>query len=129
MDEAGKSASIWTHKKFEIGYNENRIVDVNLTSESKTTLQPNSKLSFTYEVVWKPSSIQFVDRFNKYLDPGFFQHKVVRLVSLSVCRAFIDLDPLVLDFQLVHDGSVPRWPCQHDSTAHAEKRLRQIRQG
>ena len=129
MDEAGKSASIWTHKKFEIGYNENRIVDVNLTSESKTTLQPNSKLSFTYEVVWKPSSIKFVDRFNKYLDPGFFQHKVGRFEPPDIRKVFFDLDPLVLNFQFVHDGSVPRWSRQHDSPPHAEKRLRQIRQG
>ena len=29
---------IWTHKKFEIGYNSNQIVDVNLTSEVKVCL-------------------------------------------------------------------------------------------
>lgn len=76
MDEPGKSAYIWTHKKFEIGYNGNRIVDVNLTSESKKHLQPNAKLEFSYEVIFKPSTIQFSKRFDKYLDPGFFQHKV-----------------------------------------------------
>ena len=76
MDESGKNAYIWTHKKFEIGYNENRIVDVNLTSESKVQLQPNTKLSFTYEVTWRSSPTPFTDRFDKYLDPGFFQHKV-----------------------------------------------------
>lgn len=26
---------LWTHKKFDIGYNGDRIVDVNLTSENK----------------------------------------------------------------------------------------------
>jgi len=76
MDEGGKSAYIWTHKKFDIGYNGNRIVDVNLTSEGKVLLRPGDKLSFTYEINWKPSTIQFVDRFDKYLDPGFFQHKI-----------------------------------------------------
>jgi transmembrane 9 superfamily protein 3 len=76
MDESGKSAYIWTHKKFEVGYNGNRIVDVNLTSESKVQIQPNIKLSFSYEVTWRPSNILFADRFDKYLDPGFFQHKV-----------------------------------------------------
>jgi hypothetical protein len=39
-------------------------------------LQPNMKLPFTYEVTWKPTSVPFSKRFDKYLDPGFFQHKV-----------------------------------------------------
>ncbi|CAF1176242.1 unnamed protein product, partial [Adineta steineri] len=76
MDESGKSAYIWTHKKFEIAYNNDRIIDVNLTSEAKTRLQPNMQLTFTYEVIWKPTNIPFVKRFDKYLDPGFFQHKI-----------------------------------------------------
>ena len=46
-----KEYYIWTHKKFEIGYNGEQIVDVNLTSESKTKLVPNSKVAFTYEVI------------------------------------------------------------------------------
>lgn len=76
MDESGKSAYIWTHKKFEIGYNDGRIIDVNLTSEAKVRLQPNSQLTFSYEVIWKPTTIPFSNRFDKYLDPGFFQHKI-----------------------------------------------------
>ena len=31
----GNSFYIWTHKKFDVGYNGNQIVDVNLTSEFK----------------------------------------------------------------------------------------------
>ena len=42
---------IWTHKKFDIGYNGKHIVDVNLTSEAKVKLQPNVQLKFTYEVL------------------------------------------------------------------------------
>ncbi|CAF4781588.1 unnamed protein product, partial [Rotaria sp. Silwood2] len=72
MDESEKSAYIWTHKKFEIGYNVNRIVDVKLTSESKVQIQPNTELTFSYEFIWKPSNIEFANRFNKYLDPEFF---------------------------------------------------------
>jgi transmembrane 9 superfamily member 3 len=41
---------MWTHKKFDIGYNQENIVDVNLTSEVKVKLEPNAKLVFTYEV-------------------------------------------------------------------------------
>lgn len=53
VGEIGESKDeyyIWTHKKFEISYNKDQIVDVSLTSESKTKLTPNSKISFTYEV-------------------------------------------------------------------------------
>lgn len=75
-DEEGKSIYIWTHKRFDIGYNGDHIVDINLTSESKVQLQVNTKLTFTYEINWKPSKIEFANRFDKYLDPGFFQHKI-----------------------------------------------------
>jgi transmembrane 9 superfamily protein 3 len=50
VGENGEEYYIWTHKKLEIGYNGNKIVDVNLTSESKVKLTPNSKITFTYEV-------------------------------------------------------------------------------
>jgi transmembrane 9 superfamily protein 3 len=31
---------------------------------------------FTYSVTWKKSSTVFEDRFNKYLDSDFFEHKI-----------------------------------------------------
>jgi len=67
---------IWTHKKFDIGYNGKHIVDVNLTSEYKVKLEMKIKIPFTYEVNWKPSPVKFEDRFDKYLDPNFFQHRI-----------------------------------------------------
>lgn len=75
-DEANNAYYIWTHKKFDIGYNEDRIVDINLTSENKVPLKLNSKIPFTYEVNWKPSEVKFEHRFDKYLDPTFFQHRI-----------------------------------------------------
>merc|ERR1712012_124513 len=72
---------MWTHKKFEIGYNTDasdrmHIVDVNLTSEARAKLEAGARIPFTYEVVWKPSDVKFADRFDKYLDPNFFQHRI-----------------------------------------------------
>lgn len=67
---------IWTHKKFELGYNADQIVEVNLTSEHKVKLTPGMELPFTYEVHWRPSSTAFSKRYDKYLDPGFFQHRI-----------------------------------------------------
>jgi transmembrane 9 superfamily protein 3 len=99
MDESGKYAYIWTHKKFEIGYNDNRIIDVNLTSESKTQIQPNAKLMFSYEIVWRPTNIKFANRFDKYLDPGFFQHKVkkkqISKINLIYLFRFIGFQYLI----------------------------------
>ena len=51
-------------------------MDVNLTSEGRTKLQLGESLEFTYEVTWKKSDIKFEDRFDKYLDPNFFQHRI-----------------------------------------------------
>ena len=39
-------------------------------------LLPEAKIPFTYEVVWTKSDVKFVDRFDKYLDPNFFQHRI-----------------------------------------------------
>lgn len=50
IGEGGDTYYIWTHKKFEIGYNGKQIVDVNLTSEVKVKLEPKIKLVFTYQV-------------------------------------------------------------------------------
>jgi len=75
-DNEASVMHLWTHKKLEIGYNGNKIVDVNLTSDGKIELKSNAKIPFTYEVVWKESNVKFVDRFDKYLDPNFFQHRI-----------------------------------------------------
>lgn len=74
--EEDKKFYIYTHKKFDIGYNGKQIVDVNVTPENKELLQVGAKIKFTYEVNWKPSTVKFKDRFDKYLDPNFFQHRI-----------------------------------------------------
>lgn len=71
-----KKYYIYAHKKFEIGYNGKRIVDVKLTTERKEELVAGAKIKVTYEVSFHPSTVEFADRFNKYLDPTFFQHRV-----------------------------------------------------
>lgn len=72
-----KKYYIFTHKNFEIGYNGNRIVDVTLRTERKELLEVGAKIKFTYEVTFTPSTVEFQNRFNKYLDPTFFQHRVI----------------------------------------------------
>uniref|UniRef100_A0A2M4A216 Transmembrane 9 superfamily member n=2 Tax=Anopheles triannulatus TaxID=58253 RepID=A0A2M4A216_9DIPT len=74
--EEEKKYYIYTHKKFDISYNGKQIVDVTLTPERKELLHVGAKIKFTYEVNWKSSSVKFEDRFDKYLDPNFFQHRI-----------------------------------------------------
>eukprot|EP00794_Sanderia_malayensis_P007043 gene7043-7834_t len=76
IGETDDELYIWTHKKFEIGTNVDKIVDVNLTSEAKVKLEPGITLAFTYQVKWKTSQQSFANRYEKYLDPGFFQHRI-----------------------------------------------------
>lgn len=49
-DENEEDYYLWTYKKLEIGFNGNRIVDVNLTSEGKVKLVPNTKIAMSYSV-------------------------------------------------------------------------------
>uniref|UniRef100_A0A158P8W4 Transmembrane 9 superfamily member n=1 Tax=Angiostrongylus cantonensis TaxID=6313 RepID=A0A158P8W4_ANGCA len=67
---------LYTFKQLDIGFNDKQVVDVNLTSGGHTDIHPGLELEFTYEVRWKQSSVLFADRFDKYLDPSFFQHRI-----------------------------------------------------
>ena len=63
-------------RKIEIAYNGNRIVDVSVTTEKKTLVAEGTTLEMSYEVTWTESSVEFKDRYDKYLDASFFKHKV-----------------------------------------------------
>ena len=43
---------IYTHKSFEIGYNNEQVIMVNLTAENPRPLTPGTELEFTYSVKW-----------------------------------------------------------------------------
>lgn len=74
--ERDKKFYINTHKKIDIAYNGKHIIEVNLTNEHEQLLHVGAQLSFTYEVNWRPTNVAFKDRFDKYLDPNFFQHRI-----------------------------------------------------
>jgi transmembrane 9 superfamily member 3 len=67
---------IYTHKTFDIAYNGNRIIHVNLTSENPVAIANGAKLEFTYAVNWHPSDVPFERRFERYLDYSFFEHQI-----------------------------------------------------
>ena len=56
-DNEGKMANhIFTHRSLAITYNQDRIGEVNLTSENPVPVKQGTKLSFTYSVHWKPNN-------------------------------------------------------------------------
>jgi transmembrane 9 superfamily protein 3 len=85
---------IYTHKRFSIAYNADRVIEVscypcpgklvrlssladgslfaldpclqvNITSEKPVALEPNTKLDFSYSVEWVPTTKHFSQRFNR----------------------------------------------------------------
>lgn len=74
--DANGDMYLWTHKRFDIGVNGNQIVDVNLTTGKRTKLESGATIRFTYQVNWKTTNIEFSKRYEKYLDPQFFQHRI-----------------------------------------------------
>ena len=77
-NDAGGDAKVYvyTHRSFDIGYNEDRIIQVNLTAERPKALKTGEKLDFTYSVNWEPTTTKFTQRFERYLDYNFFEHQI-----------------------------------------------------
>lgn len=69
---------VFTHRSLSISYNGNRIIAVNLTSENPVPIDGdhNPTLPFTYSVKWTKSTTPFEDRFKRYLEYDFFEHKI-----------------------------------------------------
>lgn len=55
-----------------------------MTSDVRINLASGVLIPFTYEVIWKPSDVEFDRRFEKYLDPTFFQHRVGSLSEMKL---------------------------------------------
>ena len=70
--------SIFTHQKFVVGHNGDRIVYVHLNMMDPKPLSSSEdeKMTYTYEVSFEASDKSFHRRFEQYLDFNFFQHKI-----------------------------------------------------
>ena len=68
---------VYTHRGFDIAYNGNQIIHVNLTSDNPVLVAENAALEWTYEVNWvEREDIDFDDRFQRYLDYSFFENQI-----------------------------------------------------
>jgi transmembrane 9 superfamily protein 3 len=80
VDSKGRDALLYTHNHFNISFNGKQIVEVNLVTTDPVVLPLNDnsakKIKFSYSVEWTPTEAKFEDRFERYLDSEFFEHKV-----------------------------------------------------
>ena len=70
---------LYTHRHFSVGFNGDRIIEVNMTSEKPMIISgPRSvdSIQFTYDITWTPTEKLFENRFNRYLDYDFFGHQI-----------------------------------------------------
>jgi len=67
---------IFTHRRFSVAYNGERIIEVNLTSENLQPIKPGTQLDFSYSVKWVLTEKPFEKRFERYLDYNFFEHQI-----------------------------------------------------
>eukprot|EP01087_Luapelamoeba_hula_P020460 TRINITY_DN6986_c0_g1_i1.p1 TRINITY_DN6986_c0_g1~~TRINITY_DN6986_c0_g1_i1.p1 ORF type:complete len:602 (+),score=89.77 TRINITY_DN6986_c0_g1_i1:126-1931(+) len=67
---------IYTQKKFALQWNNNRVIEVALTSDNPVPVKAGEEIEFTYSVSWQPTTTTFEDRFSKYLDTSFFEHQI-----------------------------------------------------
>lgn len=60
-----------------------QIIHVNLTSAEPMLLKEGQELTFTFAVNWQQTATPFSERFERYLDYNFFEHKVGADASAS----------------------------------------------
>eukprot|EP00667_Euglena_gracilis_P006954 EG_transcript_7022 len=78
---------IYSHQHFSLGWNGNRIVMANLTVENEVPIsREGGLLYFTYSVRWTESQVPYEQRFRRYLDNQFFEHKIH---WFSICNSFM----------------------------------------
>ena len=87
---------IYTHRDFSLSYNGDRVIEVNLTSENPRPLVLGEVYPMTYSVKWTPSSLSFDQRFDRYLDPAFFEHQIHWFSLLNSFMMVVFLCALVL---------------------------------
>jgi len=75
-DNGEEKLYLYTHKKFSMAWNDERVIEVNLTSENPVPLEKGVSVSFTYSVTWIKTDVPYDERFAKYLDDNFFEHQI-----------------------------------------------------
>jgi len=83
-----RSSDEWllmTHMKMKAQYNGPYVVGFAVEMTDGVLLRDVSAVEFSYEVEWQPSSVDFTERFEVYLDLPFFEN---RLHLMALANAF-----------------------------------------
>jgi len=73
----GAEPHVYSHQHFHLGYNGDRIVFANLTVSKLVPVLADRAVAFTYDVAYEAMpKIPFEDRFRRYLDNSFFEHRI-----------------------------------------------------
>eukprot|EP01138_Halocafeteria_seosinensis_P010375 gb/GECG01010593.1/.p1 GENE.gb/GECG01010593.1/~~gb/GECG01010593.1/.p1 ORF type:complete len:615 (+),score=54.32 gb/GECG01010593.1/:1-1845(+) len=75
-EHGNKVNYLYTHKSLSISYNDNRIVEVNLTTDEPVEIKTGKTFDLSYSVKWVPTKKPFETRFQRYLDQNFFEHQI-----------------------------------------------------
>jgi transmembrane 9 superfamily protein 3 len=68
---------VYTHQSFKLGFNGDKIVFANLTASNLAPFKVGDHIAFTYDVTFEEmTGISFDDRFRRYLDNAFFEHRI-----------------------------------------------------
>jgi transmembrane 9 superfamily protein 3 len=69
---------VYTTRNLVIRYNQDQIVQVDLTSDPKSLVkvEAGAKLTFSLHVQWETTTDEFHSRFDRYLDHEFFKHPI-----------------------------------------------------
>ncbi len=76
QEQSAPQVFLYTHKRFSIAYNGNRVIEVNLTTDLPVKVEVGSTVHFTYSASWTQTDVPFDERFDKYLDETFFEHQI-----------------------------------------------------
>ncbi|CAM9191005.1 unnamed protein product [Ectocarpus sp. 8 AP-2014] len=71
-----KELGIYVNQRYTIQYNGNRIIRVLFEPDTAVAIAAETVLQFTYEVAWVETGVPFDKRFDSYLDPEFFKHRI-----------------------------------------------------
>ena len=105
---------IFTHRSLSIAYSGDKVIEVNLTSENPVPIEVGKKLEFTYSVHWKVSPKSFDNRFDRYLEYDFFEHKIHWFSVFNSLMMVIFLCGLVgLILMRILHNDFARWVCNN----------------
>lgn len=126
----GVAYYLFTHIHFEVLYNGDRVIEVNVATDPHRTVDITEDkpitVDFTYSVKWKETNVTFERRMEKYQRYAVNKHHLEVRYMQQRAQTSTHTDPLVFHRQLVRHGVAPHWLFGHHPHACAQARLYQV---